>query len=190
MARKNSDDTSSRNSLNSDDHATNDVPRRGDLAQSERDPDVRIESDSEILEEREQSQFPDNGRGDGSEYYAAAKAGLLDVRRPWGQPDDPARARFPRLMSSLTDRQTPKGKKREVARISLVATKTGFRATLTDYLISMKLTVDFPRLENIMQALEDGIEGRLGWWDEVKSGEGWARRKADETKRLGTDDGL
>ncbi len=132
----------------------------------------------------------DNGRGDGSEYYDTLKSVIKGIREPWGIPEDPARAKYPRAMASLTDRQTPRGKSREVSRISLAATKTGFRATMTDYLISMKLTVDFLFFEDLGRALEEGILGKRGFWTPVKQGEAWSKRKEDEKKKLANSDGL
>lgn len=165
-------------------------PRRGDLHQSPGDADVVIESGTASVERGTSLEPNGNGRGDGSEYYEALKVNLLDVRRPYGLTDDPARAKYEKLLASLTDRETPKGKSREVARLSIVATKIGFRATLTDYLLSMKLTVDFPYLEMLFRALEDGIAGKVGWWDPVKSGEGYARKRSEEQKTHGNSNGL
>jgi hypothetical protein len=156
---------------------------RGDASE----PDL---AEGEILERPVSDQLDDNGRGDGSEYYDNLRTVITRVREPWGLPDDEGRKKFPKLMASLTDRQTPKGKSREGARISLAATKTGFRVTLSDYLISMKLTVDVDHLEDIFQALEDGISRRRGFWQDMKAGEAYNRKKSDEAKRLGNSDGI
>lgn len=163
---------------------------RGDIRESSGDADVVIEPGTSAVERGASLEPHSNDRGDGSDYYEVLKKNLLDTRRPYGNADDPARARFEQLMASMTDRQTPKGKSREVARVSIVATKIGFRATLTDYLISMKLTVDFPYLEMLFQALEDGIKGKVGWWDPVKAGEAYNRMRSDEAKTHGTSNGL
>ena len=141
-------------------------------------------AEGEIVERRETVGVDDNGRGDGSEAYVKLASNLKGIKLPWGTADDPSRKRFPRLMALLTDKQTPKGRSREVARVGLAATPTGFRATLTDYLMSMKLTVDFERLLDMPKALEEGINGKRGFWTEVKAGEGYQIRKAEEKKAL------
>lgn len=167
-----------------------DSPRRGDILQSPGDADVDIVTDSKVVGSGEILEPHDNGRGDGSEYYECIKPVIADIRTPWGHPDDPARSSYKRLMASLTDRQTPRGKSREVSRISLAATKLGFRATLTDYLISMKLTVEFSFLDELPLALEQGILGIRGSWVPVKQGEAWNKRKEDEKKKLANSDGI
>jgi hypothetical protein len=158
----------------------------------EQDPGDRViatDADQSELVGGSTAEVSSNGRGDGSEFYDALAVNLVKLREPWGAYDDSARRHFPKLMAALTDRQTPRGKTREVARVSLAATKTGFRATLTDYLLSMKLTVDFVNLCDMPQALEQGINGNRGFWTEVKSGEGYQKRKEDEKKKLATSDG-
>jgi len=164
--------------------------RRGDLHQSPGDADVDIVADSKVVGSGQALEYHDNGRGDGSEYYDCIRPVVEDLREPWGQPDDPARSVYKRLMASLTDRQTPRGKSREVSRISLAATKVGFKATLTDYLISMKLTVEFLHWNELGLALEEGILGKRGFWTPVKQGEAWTKRKEEEKKKLANSDGI
>lgn len=87
-------------------------------------------------------------------------------------------------MPFLTDKELPGGKLREVPRITLEATPRGYKATMTDYLLSMKLVVEFLHIEQIFDALEAGFRNPKALWVEVKSGEGYKLRKEEERKRL------
>jgi hypothetical protein len=162
----------------------------GSVSENRRADEQSDFAPGEIVERSESSGLATNGRGDGSDYYDSVRKVIKGVRLPWGVSDDVARKRYPQLMASLTDRETPKGKAREGARISLAATKNGFRVTLSDYLISMKLTVDIRYLEDIFKALEHGITSADANWTDMKAGEAYNKRKSDEAKRLGNTDGI
>lgn len=123
---------------------------------------------------------------DSSDPYAQAKLTLENIRRPYGLPDDPARATWKRSLRFLTDRQFPGGKTREVPRVTIESQPDGFRLTATDYNLSVKGTVDFEFAADWLKAFEDLIEGRRGKWIEVKSGDGYKRRKAEEERQLAT----
>jgi len=84
----------------------------------------------------------------------------------------------------LTDRQYPGGKSREVPRITLEATETGWRVVVTDYNLSVKLTHEFEHLSDFVNQLASCWLRKRGRWQATKSGEGYKRRKANEDSEL------
>lgn len=116
--------------------------------------------------------------------YEAARNALKAIRLPYGLADDPARKKWKNALEFATDRQFPGGKTREVPRIALEALPDGWRLSVSDYNLSMKGVVDFRYLEEIFDAWEDLQLGKRGRWMEIKSGEGYKRRKAEEERQL------
>jgi hypothetical protein len=116
--------------------------------------------------------------------YEVARKGLKAIRLPYGLADDPARQKWPAALAFATDRQFPGGKTREVPRIALEALSDGWRLSVSDYNLSMKGIVEFRHLEELFSAWEDLQLGRRGKWVEIKSGEGYKRRKAEEERQL------
>lgn len=120
----------------------------------------------------------------GSDSFGVLRAVVEKGRVPWGKADDPAATRWAHLWDLLTSTQYPSGKRREVARIAITATKTGWEAVLSDYTISYKLTVRCEHLEDIWAALNEGIEDPEADWVEIKRGDGYHSRKQSEKEKL------
>lgn len=108
----------------------------------------------------------------------------MNVRAPYGVPDDGMAVSHPLAWRFLTDRQFPGGKTREVPRVSLEALSDGWRLSVSDYNLSVKGTVEFPLLRDLWGSFEALMKGRRGKWVEIKSGEGYKRRKAEEERQL------
>lgn len=87
-------------------------------------------------------------------------------------------------MAFLTDRELPGGKSRDVPRIMLSAVPGGFKAVLTDYLLSMKFEVEFRYLHQLIPALATAWTNPNARWIPVAVGEGHKIRKEEERKRL------
>lgn len=109
---------------------------------------------------------------------------MRNVREPWGCLDDPSRLRYPTLLRFLTDRSLPGGKSREVPRLSIAATPKGFKATLTDYTLSMAYDVEFRHFEQLLEALTTGFTANCLGWRPVMVGEAYKARKEIERKQL------
>lgn len=111
---------------------------------------------------------------------------MRGLRTPFGLGDDPARQSHRLLMAFLTDREFPGGKTREVPRVALVATQSGWKATLTDYTLSMAYTVEFRHISQLLDALSTGFTDPDARWVPVKVGDGYKARKEEERKMLET----
>jgi len=106
------------------------------------------------------------------------------ARRPYGAPDDPAKRRFPNMFSWMTAREYPSGKTRDVARMSIVATETGFKVSITDYDQSMACDAESDTLEGLFKALEAKWSPGATGWRECRSGKGYERRRSKERRDL------
>lgn len=106
------------------------------------------------------------------------------ARAPFGSELDPARVKYPNVFAWMTKREFPSGKRRDVSRIQLVCTEHGFKATITDYNLSMAYDAVSETLEGLFTALETGWLPNARGWREVKSGAGYLARKEEERKKL------
>lgn len=118
------------------------------------------------------------------DHWEVAKQAFLTHRLPYALPDDPAREKWRRLLSFLTDRSTPGGKTLEVPRLTLEATADGWKVTLQHYTLSYKLVIAIDYLHEMWDELEARFSPGSRGWSLTKTGEAAKKRQSDETNSL------
>jgi hypothetical protein len=149
------------------------------------DRDVRIGEDSNASDSSRAS-AGDTVHNEISEVvdpFLTVKSVMRGGKFPWGLTDDPAWKKYPRAMHFLCNRTTDGIQSREIPRLTLSATPDGFTVTVSDYTLSYAVFTSFQHIEELLPALEKAIQKR-SCWKPIKVGDGYAKRKAEEKKKL------